>query len=101
MTVTCVLTYIIALIPLICYSMPQDDMKHFNTFYHEDLDKPSSIDDILIVNEKRNSRDFWANYLARFKDSEIREHDKRGQDSMLGYFMGFSFRERQMLCALI
>ena len=101
MTVTCVLTYIIALIPLLCYSMKQDDMKHFNTFDHEDLDKPSTIEDIFIVNEKRNSRDLRTNYLARYKDSKFRGHDKRGQNSMLEYFMGFSFRERQMLCALI
>ena len=95
MTVTCVLTYIIALIPLKCFSMPQDDSKLIiNTV--EKLEKPSTfeIEDVIIVNKKKNSRDFWANYLKRFEESKGRGQKKRGQN-MPGYLSGFSFRERQ------
>ena len=97
MTVTCVLTYIIALIPLKCFSMPQDDSKLLvNTFDNVELEKPSTfeVEDIIIVNKKKNSRDFWANYLKRFEESKGRGQKKRGQN-MPGYLSGFSFRERQ------
>ena len=97
MTVTCVLTYIIiALIPLKCFSMPHDESKLLNTVDNVELEKPSTFEfkDVIIVNEKKNSRDFWANYLARFEESKGREHEKRGRN-MPCYLSGFSFRERQ------
>ena len=96
MTVTCVLTYIIALIPLKCFSMPHDESKLLNTVDNVELEKPSTFEfkDVIIVNEKKNSRDFWANYLARFEKSKGRGQEKRGRD-MPCYLSGFSFRERQ------
>ena len=97
MTVTCVLTYIIALSPLKCFSMPQDDSKLLiNTVDNVELEKPSTfeVDDVIIVNEKKNSRDFWANYLKRFEESKGRGQ-KRREQKMPGYLSGFSFRERQ------
>ena len=94
MTVTCVLTYIIALIPLKCFSMPHDESKLLNKVDNVELGEPSEFKDVIIVNEKKNSRDFWANYLARFEESKGRGQEKRGRD-MPCYLSGFSFRERQ------
>lgn len=72
--------------------MLQDDLEQFNKFIHAE---PSKVENIIIVNEKRNPRDVWANYLARFKESKVRRYEKRGGDSMPGYLSGFSFRKRQ------
>ena len=93
MIVTCVLTYIIALIPLKCFCIPQDDSKLFSKVDIVELENPLRIEDIIIVNEKKNSRDFWAKYLARFKDSKIWRHDKRGQQRVSEYLSGFSSNE--------
>ena len=95
MTVASVLVFI-AIIPLNCFSLPQDTLKTFNTFGKENEEQPSIYEDTSIKYEKKNARDFWSNYLARFEESKIRGQAKRGQDNMPGYLSGFSFRERSL-----